>query len=215
MDAEIDIDINVGEIHAIGVPTTGTDGVLLTGRSRLCGYSFREASGAISVATEGSVLAPAALAQIVAETLLPGITWTVQWTVELIGAAAAGDANNFQLKSSGGLLLRSVNPGAAGVYPQPQVDVPVPTFGTLEVDAVGAGTAGVTYVASITLTPSNDRAAVIELQDGNNPLAEMSLGANKGDSVWFGDHGIKVRDQIKLVVVTGLVTGAVYARYDK
>ena len=100
----------------------------------------------------GQITSPAAFATLTSVGLAPG-TYTINWTVKLIGAAGAGDANNFQLYNNGTLLANSVNAGAAGTYPQAPVTASIPNAGAqfLEITCGPApGTAGVTYSATIT-----------------------------------------------------------------
>lgn len=65
----------------------------------------------------GSVTSPAALTNIVFITVTPG-AYTVQWSVTLSGTIAAAELNNFGLYNGSTLIAASVNPAAAGTYPQ-------------------------------------------------------------------------------------------------
>lgn len=76
-------------------------------------------------------------------------TYQVYWPVVLSGPAGAGDADNFGLYVGGVLAATSANAGAAGSYPQSST-VTVATGGQLlTVQAIAAGTAGVTYGAAV------------------------------------------------------------------
>lgn len=99
--------------------------------------------------TSGAVSAPAALSNILLDTV-PAGTYIVPWTVILAGTVGAGDANNFGLYANGTLVATSVNSGAAGTYPQLPVLVTVNgTTNDLKVlSGNNAGTAGSQYSAS-------------------------------------------------------------------
>lgn len=215
MTADILEYVTQGEVRAIPVPVTSTDLTLLTGDGFLCGWSLREASGDISAYNEGSVVAPAAGATIVTLTGIPAGTYTVEIVTSLQGAAAAGDANNFKLTPSTGNAVVLPNPGAAGNFPQEEIQVTLGAAGTLTITAVAIGTAGVTYSATISITPINVPTAVIEFQDGNNPIGESEMTVAGVDTQWFGNYGMLIYNQIKLHVVSGTVTGAVYARFSR
>jgi hypothetical protein len=215
MTIELDISLEGGEVHGIPVPVTATDLVLLNAPCRYVGYSLREASGSVESAKEGAVVAPGAGATIVSITGLAAGTYAVQWQVELAGAAAAAELNNFKLTSSAGDIVVSVNPAAAGLYAQVSADVTVGAAGSISVVAIGAGTAGVTYAAQISLDQDQPVDAIVEIQDSANPLDEVSLQAGFASNQWYGPEGRHVRGQIKLHVVQGTVTGIVYARFDR
>lgn len=214
MTAELDIVLDTGRADILPVPITASDLVVLNSPCQLCGWSIRDAQSDLPRAAEGAVVAPAAGATIVSLTGLVSGLYRVGWTVELLGAAAAADANNFQLVPSVGDTIASLNAGAAGVYPQQEVEYFLNVFGSVTIKSIGAGTAGVTYAAQLTLEPTSLAASVVELQDGNNAIAEIGLPAGASDTSWFGREGVYVRQQIKLHVVSGAVTGAVYARYQ-
>jgi hypothetical protein len=163
----------------------------------------------------GQVTSPGAGATICSVPIIAGVTYDYQWTVELTGAAAAADVNNFELLNSGAGVAPSLNPGAAGVYPQAGGRFVCIVTGVARVEALAAGTVGVTYGAQLSVVPTNSVDAVVEFQDGNNPLGESTVPANGTDSHTFMSDALKVRNQIKLHVVSGAVTGAVYARFAK
>jgi hypothetical protein len=110
--------------------------------------------GVYSQAT-GSTAAPGGGAVVGSALYLASGVYTVGWSVGFsVGVPAVGDDNNFQLMSPAATQLAvSVNVHAAPVivYPQAAVTLTVPTGGALvEVKAVGAATAGVTYTEVIT-----------------------------------------------------------------
>lgn len=211
--SDLAIEVTSGPVRVLPVLQTGSDVTLITSDCELVGFSLREASGAGSGEVTGSVTSPGAAAVIASISLLAGVTYSVNWSVELGGTVGAGDANNFQLNASFGQPLTSENAGAVGVYPQIPTTITVGTLGFIRVSSIAAGTVGAVYTANIDITPIAGIAAAVELQDGNNPLAEMSLAANQADSRWYGSGGLHCRSQIKLHVVSGIVAGAVYARY--
>jgi len=214
MSAEIDITVVANPVRVLPVLATAVDVVLLTGDGNLNGFSLRDATADIPVDNEGSVTSPAAGATITSLAGVPGGTYQVNWTVELAGTVAAIDSNNFTVSDPAGVVETSINAGAVGVYPQIPFEVTVPSSGTWAVKALAIGTVGAIYSASFSLTPVQVANTLVELQDGNNPLAEISLGALVADSRWYGNQGLKIRNTIKLHVISGAVAGAIYASYN-
>lgn len=207
---EIDIDVHLGGKLPLTVAPTSTDVTILQGGGRLAGWSLRDVNSTAPNAASGSVVAPGAGATIVSLTGLAAGQYTVNWNVGLQGAAAAADANNFQFRSGSGLNVASVNPGVAGDYPQVPIEVTVGAADTMSIVAIGAGTAGVTYSADISISPSAETNTVCELIDGNNVIGEVAFFNNKSSTADFGDSGIVVTNRLILHVVSGTVTGAVY-----
>lgn len=210
--SEITIDVESGEIIPLSIPLTSSDITLTTGVAWLCGWSIREASGDSATAVEANLVSPGAGAVIATSAALAVGVYDVAWTVELIGAAAAADANNFALFVGGVQITASVNAGAAGVYVQPNVRVNAGAGATVQIKAIGAGTVGVTYSVSVSIVPANQVDAAIEIRDGRNPVAEIGVPVAGVSSQSFGVHGLKIRSDITLHIVSGVVTGAVYAR---
>ncbi len=213
--SEIEIDITAGPVRVLPVLVTAVDVLLLNGPCELAGFSLRDATGDVPAAAEGSVISPAAGATIVTLAGLAAGTYLVNWEVELSGTLAAADANNFQITRPSLAAVGSVNLAVAGVYPQAPLEITVPSGGFISILAIGLATVGAVYSAQLTLTPVATPNTVAELQDGNNPLAELSLGGGVADSRWYGSGGLKVRNRINLHIVSGAVTGAVYARFAK
>lgn len=212
---EITVDVVSGLVRPIPVPLTSADIVLLSGDCYFCGWSIREASGETASDAQGFVVAPGAGAAIATSPSQVGGTYTLNWTVELIGAAAAGDQNNFGLYVNAVLVATSVNLPAAGEYPQPPVQVVIPNGTTYQVKAIGAGTAGVTYGASVSAVPVAIGDAVVEFRDGLNPLAEVSLPANGSNSQSWGQIGHQIKSDIRVHVIAGIVAGTISARFAK
>lgn len=208
---EIDITVGPERIDVIPVPATSVDVTPLSGPARLMGWSFREASGEGPQRKSGSVTSPGAGAAIASITPLNAGTYDVTWQVELTGAAAAADANNFRLTNGGAQTLDSENPGAAGVYPQIPTDIGVGALGTIQVIAIAAGTVGVTYTADLSIAPRLVSAAAVELQDGNQALGESSMPPQGSDTQRMPGNGVHVRGQLLVHVLAGTVAGVIYA----
>jgi hypothetical protein len=132
-------------------------------QSRAAGYNLPvtatlgENASPVPVMT-GIVTRPSAFSLIAGPTPLPAGVYLVSWTVILAGTPGGADANNFLLNLNGpgniGFINEwpSVNPGAAGAYPQPTATVTVPSGGgalTLLSSSHNA-TAGTIYAGSYT-----------------------------------------------------------------
>lgn len=212
---QIEIDVVAGEIRPVPVLATTADVVVLGAPARLCGWSLRDAAGDVPLTATGQTVAPGAGGSITSA-LSPGAgLYVAKWTVELEGPAVAADADNFRIQFTGGAAIPSLNPGAAGVFPQVDQEIQIPAGGSASIAAIAAGTAGVTYRATLQLTPSAVPDTVVEVQDGNMPLGEISFGGDVVDTRWFGIAGVHVAQQIKLHVISGVVTGTIYARFDR
>jgi hypothetical protein len=210
MPPEIDIDVRLGGVLSFTVQPTSVDVVIMQGGGKLAGWSLRDASGTLSQSVSGNVVAPAAGADIAALTGVPAGTYTVSWTVALQGAAAAGEANNFQLYDTAGNVIASVNPGAAGEYIQPSVEVTVAAGAKIAVKAIGVGTAAVTYSADIAISPTIEVETVVEFQDGPDIKGEVAFVTKDSSTEHFGPDGPPINRQLLLHVASGIVTGCVY-----
>jgi hypothetical protein len=210
---EIDIDITAGPVRVLPVLATAVDVLLIQGPCQLNGWSLRDATGDLPLETEGSVTTPGALSTICSIANVPAGTYLVNWLVQLAGTPAAADANNFQLVNGATGLVVSANQGAIGEYPQDQVEIVVPATQTVKIVNIAAGTAGAIYTAQLALIPIAAGNSIVELQDGNNPLAEIAVPNPGADKQWFGGAGLHVRNRINLHMVSGAVTGAIYARF--
>jgi len=210
VDIDVDVMIGSGRVVSLPVPITQTDLTLMTGGGSILGWSLRDAANEVATDVSGSVVAPGAGATIVTTGALAAGTYNIAWAVGLAGPAALADTNNFQLKSSSGNILVSINPGVAGTYPQANAQVTIPTGATISVVAIVAGTAGVTYSADVAVTPTVTIDAVVEIQDAGQQLAEVSMGANGSSSQDFARPGIHVRSSVIIHVVSGTVTGTVF-----
>lgn len=188
--------------------TAGT--VLANGPKRLLGWSM--VSGAAATAEgEGRVVAPAAGATIATIGPLVAGDYLVTWSVQLDGAAAAADENNFQLMNGAAAVLKSDNLGAAGEYPQTGVVVTVAAAGTLSVQAVGIGTAAVGYSAQLTAALLAG-GAIGQVLDGGQVLGVVSTGQDQTDVQWMGDEGIEVLTSVAVQATAGKLSGCLYVR---
>jgi hypothetical protein len=211
----LEVSVTVGDKRPITVAPTAVDVTPYSGPGYLAGWSLRDVATDVTVDVSGNVVAPGAAATIATTAALPAGTYTVTWEVGLQGAAAAADSNNFQLVTTAGPVLASVNPGAAGAYPQPSTEVTVLAGQTVSIKSIGAGTAGVTYSAALSLDPTGQIETIVEVQDGNGILGEVSFQLSRTASSDFGEPGILLAGQVTLHVVSGKVTGAIYIVSDQ
>ena len=205
------VDIGVGDVIALPVGPTAVDVTPLTSDGILMGWSLRESAGEAPANGEGSVTSPAAGATIAATPALAAGTYTVNWVVSLAGTLAAADANNFQLRHGTTAVVNSVNLAVAGEYLQAQAQVTVAQGETINVIAIALATVGAIYTAQIDATVSLSVGADVELQDVNSPLGEIGLLTSDGETEWFGPFGVRIYGQIKVHVISGQVTGVIYA----
>lgn len=186
--------------------------ILASGRKRLLGWSM--ASGAVATTEgQGRQVAPAGGTTIASVGPLPAGDYLVTWTVELDGAAAAADLNNFRLMNGAAAVLVSDNPGAAGIYPQPGVAVTVAAAGTLSVQSVGAGTAAVGYSAQL-VAALLAGGAIGQVLDGGQVLGVVSTGQDQTDVQWMGDEGVEVTNSVAVLTSAGKLSGCLYVRDD-
>lgn len=208
---EIELDVASGGTQPLLVAATSTDITLFFGGGILRGWSLRDVAASQANQVSGNATAPAAGATIASLTGLAAGTYTVTWTVGLQGAAAAADANNFQLFDTAGNLIASVNPGAAGEYPQLAVNVTVGAGATIGVKAIGAGTAAIVYSADIAIVAQDANPAVVEIQDIANVLGEISFATFRSNTEWFDADGPQIMGKLLVHVISGTVVGTVYA----
>lgn len=211
----LEVEISAGHIRAIPA-TVGVFGQnVLSGPCELMGWSFRESGAETGLAVESSLLSPGAGAAIATLTNVPAGVYNVTWTVQLIGAAAAADQDNFVLKVGATSIAVSLNAGAAGQYPQTPLQISLAALANVTVNAVAAGTVGVTYAVQLALTPATTGQAAVELRDGNQVLGEITSGTAGSLTQWFGPEGIRVLNQIFVLPITGQMVGVIYARYGR
>jgi hypothetical protein len=75
---------------------------------------------------------------------------------------------------------------------------------------------GYAYLFGYSIRESTGAAtATVEIQDGGHPIAELSLGNGGADTRWFGPMGVCVRSDITLHILSGSITGAIYAGYSR
>lgn len=213
--SELSIDIEIGHVRAIDLASLQASGQVIAGPARLMGWSVRDAGLENNQENYGSAVAPAAGATIASLPAIQQADYDIRWQVQLVGGAAAADQNNFGLYAGAALLMTSENPGAAGTYPQTQVAF-YDEFGQgLAVKAIGAGTAGVTYTAQISIIPRDFAGPILQLRDGNSELAEIYSPVFGADTKWFGPSGIRVYNQIRTLVNVGALAGAIYIGYER
>lgn len=210
---EVDVILNAGPVRAIPLSPALSGAVILTGPARLMGWSVRESGFEVPAEAAGSQAAPAAGTVIATIAPAGGAQYAIAWTVTLEGAVAAADRDNFGLYRGATLLTASANPAVAGEYVQDTVIDNDVFASAYSVKAIGAATAGTTYDAQITIQPVAGAEAVLELQDGNQPLAEISVPYLGTSTAWFGPGGVHVRGIVRTSVVSGALTGAIYAVY--
>lgn len=207
---EIDVDVAVGGVIPLTVPSTATATSLIQGAGCLAGWSLRDAVADTPSDADGNVVAPGAGATIVTLSGLAAGTYTLKWTVGLQGAAAAGDAENFQVFVNATAVDQSNNPGAAGEYPQADTVLVIPAGATVTVKAIAAGTAGVTYSAQISLIPNGIIETIVEITSGNDVLGEISLLDTGAHTAWFGPNGPRFVSGLTLTAIAGTFKGTIY-----
>lgn len=212
---EVDIEFGIGPVRAIDLASLVAGNNVISGPARLMGWSVREAGFEANQEAEASVVSPAAGATIVSLSGFGGGVYVVKWTVELVGAAGAADLNNFALFQGSTQLIESLNAGAAGSYPQPDVQDKNVFGNTYAIKAIGAGTVGVTYAAQISITPSVEYGSILELRDGNSVLAEIAVPVVGSQPAWFGPQGIAIYSKVATNVILGAVNGAIYVAYER
>jgi hypothetical protein len=209
---DVTVELDTGEVMALPVLPTSVDVQVIASDCRLVGWSLRDTSTPASGQNSGLVVSPGAGAVIATVSGLRAGTYDVNWTVGLQGAAAAADADNFQLKNGVTVVENSINAGAAGAYTQTSARITVPANGTVTVNAIAAGTAGVTYLADLELVPSQIGATIVEIQDTGNILGEVSLPPGGSETDVLDHFGVLCQGRINVHVISGQVTGVVYAR---
>jgi hypothetical protein len=213
--AEISIDVEWDPVRVIPVPVTAVDVIPILGPCKLSGWSLRDATGDAPSRASGNATSPGANGIIATLSGFAAGTYFVNWTVGLEGTLGVGDANNMYIALTGASQLPSINPGVVGEYPQQQLELTMLATDNLSVKATAAATVGANYSADITIIPVSTINTICEIQDGNNVLGEVAVPNPGCDTHWFGGDGLQVRAQIKLHIISGAVTGAIYARFQK
>ena len=186
--------------------TAGT--VLANGPKRLMGWSL--VSGAATTTEgQGRVVAPAAGATIVSVVAAVAGDYLVTWSVELDGAAAAAELNNFNLNNGASAVLVSDNPAAAGTYPQPGVVITAAAGATIAVKAVGAGTAAIGYSAQVEIGLLAG-GAIGNVLDGGQVVGVASTGQDQTDVQWMGPQGVYVGTSLAVQATAGKLSGCLY-----
>lgn len=102
-----------------------------------------------SVQGTGTQTSPGAGTLIATTGAAQGGVTVVNWSVSLAGTLAAADTNNFGLYNGATLIATSLNSPAAGTYPQPPITSNNPFGNAFNVKAIGAGTVGAIYGATV------------------------------------------------------------------
>lgn len=212
---EIDVSFEYGKVYAVDLATLANNQQITGGPCDLMGWSVRDAAFETNQQASGSVVAPAAGAAIASIASVQTADYNINWQVQLTGAAAAADLNNFGLFAGVTQLIASENAGAAGVYPQPSLAFYDKLGAAIAIKAIGAGTAGVTYTAQLTIVPQAVAGPILQLQDGNQEFAEIGAPVFATDTKWFGPGGIRVNGTLKVVQNVGFLAGAIYVRFHK
>jgi hypothetical protein len=212
---EIEVEVTGGRVRAVFMQGTLIPQEIITGPAWLMGWSYGDLWTTVPGNKSGQVTAPAAGAVIADMGLIAGEAARIDWTVGLAGAAAAGDADNFGLYVGGVLVSQSVNPGAAGSYPQTPYYAVIGAPADIEVKAIGAGTAGVTYAAQLNAMPAfrdNDQYIIT---DGDNQIAVISGTPDLFDTRWFGPQGIYIQGTLRVHPNPGFGIGTFFIRYER
>jgi hypothetical protein len=209
------VEVVAGNAEPISVPATAVNTQIISGDCYLNGWSLRDAQGTVIANVEGSVTAPTSGQAICTTPSLPVYEYDLNWTVSLEGAAAVADQNNFEVTAGAAVIATSLNPGVAGVYPQPQANYMRASAGTFSVKAVGAGTAGVLYSATLQVVPVATDLTVVEFMDGARYIGEQSIAQGASETRDFGAIGLTIYSGVTMNVLSGMVQGTVYCRFAK
>jgi hypothetical protein len=115
-------------------------------------FFYSGTPGAPIAPVSGSVNSPGSFSNLAGPVVIPAGTYLVSWSVTLSGILAAGDANNCGIYHNNTFITGSINPAAAGTYPQTPVPVTIAPGDTLKILNSNAGTAGSVYGASFSAT---------------------------------------------------------------
>ena len=139
-----------------------------------------------------STTSPGASAQLATATGAAGVSYTVNWAVQLQGSPVAGtDDNNFYLNFGGTADIYAANPAIPGFYPQPPWIGALPgPNGSLAVSVrvARAATAGVIYSATLSVTPNGPAAAPAYLLNDPTDAAGGAGGAIIPTGSWRDFH---------------------------
>lgn len=182
----------------------------ITAPCRLCGWSLF-GGNTNSLEIQGTIVAPAAGNNVCQITGVPAGEYHMIWNVGLSGPAAAAEQDNFRVTVAGTVVANSQNLPAAGEYPQADLTIVVPAGGgTVKITAVAAGTAGVTYLASFSL--STGPIVQGQIFDSGQLLGVTAMDTGKIDTQWLTDGGIYVSSQLAVTVLAGTISGVLYIR---
>lgn len=127
----------------VGSYTGKINGVQLTGG---------QAQGVIpGTSDSGSVTSPSDFSVIAVLVFPADGTYTISWSVGLSGTVTSTEKDNFALYLAGVTLeATSVNPAAAGTYPQAQLEITTTAGTQLFLTNPNAGTSGAVYSGTVT-----------------------------------------------------------------
>lgn len=205
------VEVDAGDVTALPVSPTSVDVTLLTGDCRIIGWSLRStvngtvpgtedgAEAAIVAATAGNVSLPHATDSLTGFAVELTTAGTAAMTItvsNVVGGpftyVVAVGVTSFVINFPTALLSTGVAPNVAWSATAAAVGE-MNIFGAT---AQGGGTGVQT---------------VVEIQDVGNILGEISLAPTQAETDQLRDAGVPCQGQIKLHVISGTVTGVVYA----
>lgn len=183
--------------QAISLDAAGAAKILSSRPCLLYGWSAQDTGAPADTSQAyGSVAAPGAGATIA--TLTPGAgTWRVTVATHMIGALAAGDANNMELSAPGfgPAVLISDNSSPSIPFENGPYTITLAAGQALTVTAIAAATAGTTYAAQIIAEPAS--LSAFELYDGQSAAGQLVtaqyLPPGGSNEVDYGAPGILCR----------------------
>lgn|SRR5487761_66554 len=215
MTAELDIEVTLGGIRGVPFSNQSADLVLLSGPSRLWGWSIRESAGVVGAgnatgASTAFVAAAAGSASLGVTDALTGF----DVTMAAIAAAAGGTVTVSNVV--GGPYLFNFE-GQVGNAALLSVRFPNPLLAsggapTVAIGAIVGGGAGNINVYGVQ-SPGNP--ARLSIDDGGQSIAEVVLQAGTSMSEWYGPMGMHVSGELLLNMLSGNVTGVLYASFDR
>jgi len=137
----------------------------------------------------------------------PG-TWVLSWQVGISGTVSSTDINNMGIYNSAGptLIVKSMNPGAVGNYPQTPITVTVPAGGsvTYTVLSVAAATVGATYYAQLVATPVGTGGVSVPVPQGIYlPALILSDVVHHNEAVWAANPSTTAACRVSVYLERG------------
>ena len=212
---EIEIEVLSGPVLVLPVPATAVDVLLLNGPCVINGWSLRDATP-VSTSSGVPVATGAAAAAGNGSALLPVNDALSQFTLAFGAVLTANTLAVTVTNAQGGTLTYAIplavgqNSPFVASFPTPLEAVAGQQITVTVTGNVNSPTVNITAYGVASPSPT-----VVELQDGNNPLGEVTLSLAGVDTRWYGGDGLRVRNRVNLHVISGTIVGAVYARYDR